>query len=109
MIFPFIALMLGSFFDPAFGFVGQNTGQDCPEGYRKGFNDECVKKFVLPKRKKCEEPRLRFGGHELQLGGRLVNYWCEDGWTLVPEDAYSAACIVGKAIYIPFSEVVVYI
>ena len=98
MKIPFITFILGSLIDPISSAVGQNNaGQgNCPEGYGRGFNGECVKKFVLPKRKKCADPQLRFGFHETQLDGRLVNYWCEDGWTLVPEEASSSACILGS-------------
>lgn len=62
-------------------------------GYIKG---ECVKKFVLPKRKKCVEPNLKFGNFELQIDGRVVQYWCEEGWTLVPGDFESATCMLGN-------------
>ena len=95
MIIPLIALMLGSFLDSTYCLVEQQ-GQNCPEGYRRGFNNECVKKFVLPKRKKCKEPQLNFGTYKLQLDGRLVKYECEDGWTLVPQSAYSASCRIGQ-------------
>ena len=64
-------------------------------GYLRGFNNECVKRFVPPKRKKCDEPHLKFGSYELQIGGRVVNYWCEDGWTLAPDEFGTAVCKLG--------------
>lgn len=71
-----------------------NASDKCPENY--GYiNGECVKKFVLPERKECPEPDLKFGQFELALGGRVVNYWCEDGWHLVPEDFSNAVCKLG--------------
>ena len=72
------------------------TYRKCPEGTLLGLDGQCIRKFVIPKRKKCIEPTLKFGGHELMIGGRVVNYWCEEGWTLVPADADSAVCKVGK-------------
>ena len=64
-------------------------------GYLRGFNNECVKRFVPPKRKKCSEPHLKFGSYELQIGGRVVNYWCEEGWTLAPDEFGTAVCKLG--------------
>ena len=64
-------------------------------GYLRGFNNECVKRFVPPKRKKCDEPHLKFGSYELQIGGRVVNYWCEEGWTLAPDEFGTAVCKLG--------------
>ena len=62
----------------------------------RGFNNECVKRFVPPKRKKCSEPNLKFGNYDLQIGGRVVNFWCEEGWTLAPDDFASAVCKLGQ-------------
>ena len=67
----------------------------CPEGYLLGFNNQCIKKFVPPERKECPMPDLRFGNFDLQIGGRVVDFWCEEGWTLAPEDFASAVCILG--------------
>ena len=55
-----------------------------------------MKKFVKPEFVQCPTPDLKFGNYELQLEGRVIDYWCEDGWTLVPDEFASAACILGK-------------
>ena len=62
----------------------------------RGFNNECVKRFVPPKRKKCNEPNLKFGSYDLQIGGRVVNYWCEEGWTLAPDEFGTSVCKLGQ-------------
>ena len=76
--------------------VDENTSENrCPEGY--GYiGGECMKKFVKPEFVQCPTPDLKFGNYELQLEGRVIDYWCEDGWTLVPDEFASAACILGK-------------
>jgi len=74
--------------------VDENSENRCPEGY--GYiGGECMKKFVKPEFVQCPTPDLKFGNYELQLEGRVIDYWCEDGWTLVPDEFASAACILG--------------
>jgi hypothetical protein len=70
--------------------------QKCQEGFLTGLDGKCIKKFVIPKRKECLEPKLKFGGHNLQFGGRVVNFWCEDGWTLVQPEFESSVCKLGQ-------------
>ena len=93
----FLAL-LSTFCVPSLSTVDENTEENrCPEGY--GYiGGECMKKFVKPKRVECPAPDLKFGNYELQVEGRVVEYWCEDGWTLVPEDFSTAVCIIGMVL-----------
>ena len=77
---------------PSISLIEEQT--TCPDGFGL-LNGECVKRFTPPKRKKCTEPLLKFGQFELQLDGRVVDYWCEEGWTLTPEDFASAVCKLG--------------
>ena len=93
----FLAL-LSTFCVPSLSTVDENTEENrCPEGY--GYiGGECMKKFVKPKRVECPAPDLKFGNYELQVEGRVVEYWCEDGWTLVPEDFSTAVCIIGTSV-----------
>ena len=60
---------------------------ECPPGQVLGLNNKCFKKFVLPKRKKCSEPVLPpFGqSYQLELGGRMVQYTCVNGWAIYGE------------------------
>ena len=70
----------------------------CPDDYVPDLNGKCVKKFVLPSRKQCQTPNLKFGGFELELGGRIAKFWCEEGWTLataVPGHIH-AMCKLGQ-------------
>ena len=85
--------------------VDENTSENrCPEGY--GYiGGECMKKFVKPEFVQCPTPDLKFGNYELQLEGRVIDYWCEDGWTLVPDEFASAACILGKMSWQPWVQV----
>ena len=69
-----------------------------PDAYGPELNGKCVKKFVLPSRKQCQTPNLKFGGFELELGGRIAKFWCEEGWTLataVPGHIH-AMCKLGQ-------------
>ena len=81
---------------PSLCSIEDSNEPKCPAGYGLGFNGECIKKFVPPKRIECPEPELKFGQFELQLDGRFVNFWCEDGWTLVPDEFSSAVCKLGN-------------
>ena len=86
--------LLSTFCLPTQSTVDDDNENNCPEGY--GYiGGECMKKFVKPKFVQCPEPSIKFGSYELQVDGRVVEYWCEDGWTLVPEDFTSAVCILG--------------
>lgn len=78
------------------GTVGVDKQPICSDGYIPDLDGNCIKKLQLPKRKSCQEPKVKFGGHSLSLGGRVVSYWCEQGWKLVPVGADSAVCKVGK-------------
>nr|XP_040565191.1 C4b-binding protein-like [Lepeophtheirus salmonis] len=65
---------------------------DCPPGYGQSINgDKCVRKIKL-NRKKCSEPLIRHGFFDLQLGGRMANFWCEDGRSIVPSNLSHAMC-----------------
>ena len=69
----------------------------CDPGYVLDLNDNCVKKFVLPKRKKCPDPdQVPFGGYQLELGGRMVKYWCENGWKIFPASSEVIFCKMGQ-------------
>ena len=46
----------------------------------RDLNDRCVKKFVVPRRKECPAPQIRFGHADLKANGRMVSLWCEVGW-----------------------------
>lgn len=63
----------------------QKAKDKCPDGQALDLNGKCIKKFVLPQRKDCPQPDIRFGGYDLEFGGRIANFWCEDGWTLASQ------------------------
>ena len=69
----------------------------CPEkGKVRDLNGNCVKRFVLPERKRCDESiRIRFGMTEVKLGGRMLSLECEEGWRPAPPNDY-AMCKLGK-------------
>ena len=50
---------------------------------------------VPPKPIPCPEPDVRFGGFSMKVGGRMSEFWCEEGWKLAPATSY-AMCVVGK-------------
>ena len=61
-------------------------------------NDVLIIRFsfkVPPKPKACPEPNIRFGGFEMKVGGRMSQFWCEDGWDLAPSTSH-AMCKLGK-------------
>lgn len=88
--------LLSTFFAPSISTIESTPETEkCPDGY--GFiNGECIKKFIPPKFQNCPQPALKFGQYDLQIGGRVVNFWCEDGWTLVPADFANAVCKLGQ-------------
>lgn len=89
--------LLSTFFAPSISTIesAAQATEECPDGF--GYiNGECIKKFVPPKFQNCPRPSLKFGQYDLQIGGRVVNYWCEDGWTLVPNEFTSAVCKLGE-------------
>lgn len=63
--------------------------------YIRDLNGKCVKRFK-PKRIPCPEVEMRFGNHELKLGGRMVEVWCEQGWKLAPQDVTYVMCKLGR-------------
>lgn len=66
--------------------TASTEGPMCLEGQVMDLNNNCVKKFVLPKRKQCPGPvQPPFGSYRLELGGRMVQYSCENGWTVYGE------------------------
>jgi len=69
----------------------------CPEGQALDLNGNCIKKFVLPQRKDCPHPDIRFGGYELEFGGRIAKFWCEESWTLATQTSGQnhATCKLG--------------
>ncbi len=60
---------------------------------------DCVKRFVPPKRKSCPLDQSSFGmGHgeaEIKGGGRIAYFYCDEGWSRVPDVGY-AMCKVRK-------------
>lgn len=68
----------------------------CGKGYVLDLNNKCVKRFVPPKPKPCSKPYIRFGGHEMKIGGRMSEFWCEEGWKLAPSDNFYAMCKLGR-------------
>ena len=73
----------------------RETQKGCPEDHIIDLNGKCVKKFKIPKRKQCPPPEVsKFGSYELRSGGRFATFYCEDGWTLAPDNEH-AMCKVG--------------
>jgi hypothetical protein len=48
-------------------------GEKCPEDYVPDLNGKCVKRFVLPSRKQCQTPDVKFGGFELELVINMIS------------------------------------
>jgi hypothetical protein len=96
--FFFAAALLAALASPANGGdpKAARTKDACSDGLVLDLNGRCVPKFVAPKRKACPLPHMRFGGHEEKLGGRMASFWCEEGWTLVPEENDYAMCKMGE-------------
>lgn len=69
--------------------------EDCREGYVKDLDGNCVKRFVLPKRKPCPTPEVAHAEVELRGGGRMVNVYCDKGYQQLPDYDY-AMCKMGK-------------
>ena len=66
---------------------------------------DCVKRFVPPKRKSCPLDQSSFGmGHgeaEIKGGGRIAYFYCDEGWSRVPDVGY-AMCKVRKTRFNTF-------
>ena len=66
-----IILFLGFFCQ----IFGSKTGEKCPDDRVPDLNGNCVKRFVLPSRKPCPTPDVKFGGFELELVRTPVSRW----------------------------------
>jgi len=75
----------------------KDKNSPCPKGYVVDrFNDnDCVKRFKPPPPTPCPEPNIRFGGFQMKIGGRMSQFWCEEGWNLAPPSSH-AMCKLGK-------------
>ena len=54
---------------------GSKTSEKCPDDHVPDLNGKCVKRFVLPSRKPCPTPDIKFGGFELELVSFAVTGW----------------------------------
>ena len=68
---------------------------------------DCVKRFVPPKRKSCPLDQSSFGmGHgeaEIKGGGRIAYFYCDEGWSRVPDVGY-AMCKVRFLAFVCFMD-----
>jgi len=69
---------------------------DCGEGMMRGLDGACVKKFVIPKTK-LECPKLSVDNGEIFLigSGRMVRFYCDTGYTRVPDTEIAICQVMG--------------
>jgi len=77
----------------------RSATNDCEPGHIKDLDGvTCVKKVTFPPRsekKSCPDPAIANGNIFFKMGGRMVDFYCDTDYVMVPDNPVSICQITG--------------